>query len=101
MARRWQTPTADRVDWPPPGVLTCVMGYGSLDVEQVTRHDARGGYDMGDLARVWNPHPEVQFDYDNQAWIVDGLYEDCSHPPQPACGCYGRIHRGEEAHSIH
>jgi hypothetical protein len=56
---------------------------------------------MGDLARVWNPHPEVQFDYDNQAWIFDGLYADCSHPPQPACGCYGRLHLGEKAPSIH
>ena len=36
---------------------------------------------------------EVQYDYDNQAWIVDGVYQDC--------GCYGRVHAWQKAPSIH
>jgi hypothetical protein len=46
------------------------------------------------------------FDYGNQAWIVDGRYQDCNHPPTKwccwaataawkPCGCYGRAHVGE------
>ena len=37
---------------------------------------------------------ETKYDYDNQAWIVDGKYQDCAHPNQD-CGCYGREHKGE------
>ena len=48
---------------------------------------------------------EVQYDYDNQAWIVDGVYQDCGHPESMAteCArlCYGRKHKGERAPSIH
>ncbi len=39
----------------------------------------------------------IQFDYENQAWIVGGLYERCGHPEEMACGCYGRHHAGENA----
>ena len=46
------------------------------------------------------------FDYANQAWTVDGLYQDCGHPKTSEarvkvgmsdrpCGCYGREHAGE------
>lgn len=35
----------------------------------------------------------ITYDYRNQAWVVNGLYEDCGHPFE--CGCYGRIHSGE------
>lgn len=34
------------------------------------------------------------FDYDNQAWVVDGKYVRCGHPPNMNCGCYGRTHEG-------
>lgn len=45
------------------------------------------------------------YDYEHQAWVVDGLYQDCGHP-QPGtitvfmerfvgCDCYGREHAGE------
>jgi len=39
----------------------------------------------------------TQYDYDNQAWIVDGRYTDCAHPVAMPCGCYGRINAGKEA----
>jgi hypothetical protein len=36
------------------------------------------------------------FDYDNQAWVIDGRYVSCGHPDGMECGCYGREHAGEE-----
>lgn len=35
------------------------------------------------------------FDYQNQAWVVDGRYVSCGHPEVMKCGCFGRIHAGE------
>ena len=35
------------------------------------------------------------FDYDNQAWVIDGTYRRCGHPDSMSCGCYGREHEGE------
>ena len=37
------------------------------------------------------------FDYDNQVWIKAGVYQDCGHPANMVCGCFGRLHKGEEA----
>ena len=42
--------------------------------------------------------PTHYFDYQAQAYIVDGKVQDCSHPPdQPTHGmracCYGRYHK--------
>lgn len=37
------------------------------------------------------------FDYDRQAWVQGGVYQDCGHPEAMACGCYGRTHQGERA----
>ena len=63
---------------------------------------------LGDLERHWplcpsnvQPAIETQYDYDNQAWIVNGRYENCAHPTSMECGCYGRLHKGEKAPSIH
>ena len=39
----------------------------------------------------------ARYDYENQAWIVDGIYQDCGHPSAMGCDCFGRIHRGEWA----
>jgi hypothetical protein len=39
----------------------------------------------------------TRFDYDRQAWIVDGRYQRCGHPDTMACDCYGRLHAGELA----
>ena len=38
-----------------------------------------------------------RYDYDNQAWIVDGKYVRCAHPESMPCRCYGKLHEGEEA----
>ena len=37
------------------------------------------------------------YDYDNQAWIVDGVYQDCNHPDTMNCKCYGRINKGKRS----
>src|SRR6266851_8669088 len=37
------------------------------------------------------------YDYENQAWVVDGKYVRCGHPETMKCGCYGRKHEGEIA----
>jgi hypothetical protein len=37
----------------------------------------------------------IGFDYENQAWVVDGRYVSCGHPETMDCGCFGRIHAGE------
>ena len=59
---------------------------------------------------------EIQFDYDNQAWIINGTYQDCAHGlivdaqtgakrcqlehgTMPAC--YGRLNAGRPAPNIH
>ena len=44
---------------------------------------------------------DVWYDYDNQAWVVDGKYENCGHLPFVLCRCYGREHRGETADTKH
>lgn len=40
---------------------------------------------------------ERRYDYDKQAWVVDGVYEACAHPENMSCKCYGREHEGEQA----
>lgn len=64
------------------------------------------------------------YDYKNQAWVINGVYQDCGHPQAGAviparrdsfwqggkqhiivieesvfdgCNCYGRAHAGEPA----
>ena len=32
------------------------------------------------------------YDYKNQAWVRHGKYQNCGHPPDMDCGCYGREH---------
>lgn len=39
----------------------------------------------------------VAYDYENQAWMVDGKYQRCGHPETMNCGCFGREHAGEPA----
>lgn len=41
--------------------------------------------------------PPAYFDYDHQAWVVNGRYKSCAHPGSMNCHCYGRIHAGELA----
>ena len=40
------------------------------------------------------------FDYDRQAWVVDGAYVTCAHPADMACSCYGRLNEGRETWSL-
>ena len=42
-----------------------------------------------------------QFDYDHQAWVIDGYYVDCGHTVEHVCNCYGRRWMGYKAPSIH
>lgn len=35
------------------------------------------------------------YDYKNQSWVKDGVYQPCGHPDRPICGCYGAIHAGQ------
>lgn len=35
------------------------------------------------------------YDYTNQAWVKDGVYQDCNHPADMNCCCFGRAHKGE------
>jgi hypothetical protein len=51
---------------------------------RLSRDEFQGG-------RLWNG-----FDYQNQAWVVDGKYVKCGHSETMRCSCYGRIHEGEE-----
>lgn len=37
----------------------------------------------------------IYYDYQNQCWIVNGIVQDCGHPENDVCGCYGREHKGE------
>lgn len=39
--------------------------------------------------------PTTQYDYTNQAWLVDGLYVPCAHPAAMNCKCYGKLHAGQ------
>ena len=34
------------------------------------------------------------FDYDNQAWLVNGHYVRCGHKTEIDCGCYGKEFEG-------
>ena len=40
---------------------------------------------------------ETRYDYERQAWVVDGRYVRCGHPAEMDCQCYGRLHEGEPA----
>ena len=40
------------------------------------------------------------YDYENQAWVVDGRYIPCGHPADMDCGCYGRSHAGEKTKTL-
>ncbi len=47
------------------------------------------------LARLYQR--QVQYDYTNQAWLVDGRYISCQHPASMGCDCFGKLHAGEPA----
>lgn len=44
---------------------------------------------------------DIRYDYDNQAYIVNGRYQRCGHPDDMDCQCYGKEHEGEKAPNIY
>ncbi len=40
------------------------------------------------------------YDYDNQAWVQNGVYVRCGHPDAMGCRCYGKLHEGEPSRAI-
>lgn len=58
----------------------------TLDRHTEKARDSHGtNYDKG-----------THFDYDRQAWVVNGCYVRCGHPEgMETCICYGRLHEGE------
>lgn len=36
------------------------------------------------------------YDYENQAWMINGHYVSCNHPEDMHCSCYGKLHAGEK-----
>ena len=86
-----------------------VKGYKETELQKYPRPCLLCGVQvdgtLGDLERHQSSHlvPLIatQYDYDNQAWIVNGKYARCYHPASMKCGCYGRLHEGEQAPSIH
>jgi hypothetical protein len=40
---------------------------------------------------------KLSYDYEKQVWIKDGKYQNCGHPTEMNCGCYGRKHKDEKA----
>ena len=36
------------------------------------------------------------YDYNNQVWVMNGLYVRCGHLEAMQCSCYGREHAGEK-----
>ena len=56
----------------------------------------RNQYEMINSGRLING-----YDYDKAAWVVDGQYVRCGHPPDMKCFCYGKAHEGEETKDKH
>jgi hypothetical protein len=44
----------------------------------------------GGLNRMKN----IEFNYENQCWIVDGIIQRCGHPEEMQCGCFGKVYAG-------
>jgi hypothetical protein len=40
---------------------------------------------------------ENGYDYENQCWVIAGIVQDCGHPENMKCNCYGRLHAGEQS----
>lgn len=45
----------------------------------------------------FNKHGQLinGYDYKKQMWVIDGVIQNCGHPEDMDCGCYGREHAGE------
>jgi hypothetical protein len=52
--------------------------------------------DDGDNSPIRNYHPYESpafYDYHNQAWVRQGVYQACGHTTN--CNCYGKAHAGQ------
>jgi hypothetical protein len=85
---------------PAGGVLVDSNGRTKEDPEQpVTLLTVEQGGHVStldvpaDCALTPTNSPATAFDYRHQAWVVNGVYERCSH--LAPCDCYGRKHAGE------
>ena len=89
------------------------LEYVQSHFRGLTRRNRFGGrWEWGPevIQRLTDPlaHPILEgsrYDYRNQAWLVNGVYQDCGHPEAVDCQCFGRIHEGEVCdpanHDIH
>jgi hypothetical protein len=41
------------------------------------------------------------YSYTHQCWIKDFIIQDCGHPQDMPCACFGRQHAGEQARFAH
>jgi len=71
---------------------------GSADISRCEREQTP--VELASIIGTLNARRQPTFDYRNQAWtgIVGGrrVYLRCGHPESMDCGCFGRIHAGEE-----
>lgn len=49
------------------------------------------------MANEQVPVGDTFFDYENQAWVIGGVYQRCGHPETMDCGCFGKLHAGQRA----
>ena len=52
------------------------------------------------VSRAALKHDKTQYDYTNQAWVINGAYKSCGHL-SATCGCYGKLHADEKADYAH
>lgn len=75
----------------------------AYDKGRITWAEYQAAIDRRKAAEQQEPAPSAtlghRYDYDRQAWTVDGRYVRCGHPETMQCGCYGREHEGEQAPS--
>ena len=100
------TPTSKMTD--AQGVNECkpkLKGYKGTEGKKYPRPCILCGVQvhgtLGDLETHQAIHVETQYDYDNQAWVIDGVYVDCGHKEGHRCNCFGRIWLGYKAPNIH
>ena len=39
---------------------------------------------------------KIKYDYENQCYIYSGVIQDCNHPINMGCSCYGRENKGKK-----
>ena len=65
---------------------------------ELGENEAEAEFRVREIMETIETHQrEIQYDYENQAWILNGLYQACAHPASMNCRCYGKLHAGEQA----